>query len=188
MYVKYQMNSNTDYRGNVKLVVKVGEAEIAYSNVTDVTEGMVLLTKTEIDLVLSEAPGLWLTERESLQQKVDLKADDIRSSYLYNGPRSISEEYRQAEDLAKKWIADGSDETNAPEDLVVWAELNNQTVAWAAQSVITASMGYRLAISKIRSLRLRAKHAIRTVETNVLQSTVDQYLNEMSQYRCPIEY
>lgn len=188
MYVKYQMNSGDDYRGNVKLVVRVGDVEIAYSNVVEVGPGMVLLTPTEIELVNSEAPGLWLTEREEFQRRLDEVADEIRASYLYNGPRSISEEYRQVETVTRRWIAQGSPSHSVPEELSVWAQLNDQTAEWAAQSVLEASEFYRGAILALRTLRLTGKREMRTIDASELQSRYEHYVAQMRQYRCPIEY
>lgn len=188
MFFKYRLLHPTDYRGNVKLVVKVDDAEIAYSNVTNKDPDMVPLTQREVELVLQESPGTWFTEREEFQRRVDALADDVRASYLYNGKSTISEEYRHVEKVALDWIAAGADESNVPSEIAVWAKINQQTAMWSAQSVITASEFYRGAISQIRNLRLLAKHDIRNATTEAIPTIYAEFETTINQLRCPIEY
>lgn len=188
MHVKYLMKSPQDYRGNVKLVVGAGAGDVAYSNVSEVDDDMIPLIPSEISLVLQESPGLWLTEREEYQRRLDDKADQIRLSYLYNGRSTIVEEYKQVEEVANRWIAAGKPTDAIPQELTLWAEINNQSVEWALQSVLHAAGLYRGMVLAMRNLRLRGKHDMKILPREQLLPTLETYLEQMEAYRCPVEY
>lgn len=144
------------------------------------------LAELRLRLVKDRIP--FLTVREYYCAKLDAYADEIRASYLYNGPNSVSDEYYQAEQAAKQWVNAGSIPENTPHEVAVWAEINQQTPAWSANSIITAAEGYRTMIAIVRELRLRGKAAIKDPANENPYIVYIQFTQQLEPIRCLQEW
>lgn len=188
MYYKYLMENPEDCRGNVALVAMAGSDEIAYTHMEEPTDDMVPLTDGEINLVKEQVKVPWLTQRQRYQQMIDAKADEIRASYMFNGARTIDSEYIQVEAAVRGWEDAGAPEDNVPEEIAVWAEINNQTARWAADDVMTEVIAHRSVIRMVRTLRLRGKAEMRHGASELLEERLSFYLEQLELLRCPVDY
>lgn len=190
MFVKYIMASPTDYRGNVRLVKRdlVTDDDIAFSSVDSIEPDMTTLTleeKKDVERVIGTE---WLTERQEYQRQLDIKADEIRRSYLYNGPYTVVEEYAQVELVTKAWEAAGKPMDAVPPEIAVWADIKQRSVEWAYTDIKQATVFYRSMLTGVRELRLRGKEAMRVLPANQLHEHLTAYLEQLEQLRCPPEY
>lgn len=175
MFVKYIMQNEQDYRGWVKLIATTVQGDIAYSDVEVVENDMVLLTPAEITLVKTTTDGQWISIKESLIRRIDDKADIVRKSFKLAGADTIDLEYHQVEDRLNRWIANGSDLKDIPDEVVVWAEVNAQDIEWAISDIQAAMLLYRDSIKIIRRLRLEAKQFIIAAEPGYAKPVYDVY-------------
>lgn len=190
MFAKYTMTSPDDYRGNVALVKRDLESnqDIAYTAIDELTPDMIELTAEERQLVKSENDGLWLTERQLYQRKIDLIADEIRVSYLQKGPRSVVEEYAQVEQAAREWAAIGKPADNIPIEISLWAEISGKGVEWAYNNIVSEADMFRSMLLAVRELRLRGKEAMRILPADQLKPTFDVFIEQLESLRAPVDY
>lgn len=189
MQVKYLMLDDTDYRGNVKLIVRNEQGdEIAYTEIETPTEDMVPLTEQEVGLVQEQTSTLWLAERKELQRKIDIHADQIRQSYLYNGDLTIFSEYLQVEKVLDEWLAEGSDYNNVPVEISVWAQATGNTLEWAVNDIHYSALGHRYMLANVRSIRLLGKGRLNTEPMETLYTAFNEVIAQLEQWRCPVVY
>lgn len=190
MFVKYIMDSPEDYRGNVRLVKRDMETEddVAYTSVDVIEPDMTELTPAEKLEIERVTGGEWLTERQEYQRQLDIKADDIRRSYLYNGPYTVVEEYTQVEKATLAWEAAGKPMDAVPHEISVWADIKQRSIDWAYNDIKQATFFYRSMLTSVRELRLRGKEAMKILPANQLKDHLDAYMEQLEQLRCPPEY
>ena len=190
MFVKYTMNFPGDYRGNVRIVKRDIETEddVAYTSVDVIEPGMTELTPAEKLEIERATGGEWLTERQEYQRQLDVKADDIRRSYLYNGPYTVVEEYSQVEKVTLAWEAAGKPMDAVPPEISVWADIKQRSIDWAYNDIKQATFFYRSMLTGVRELRLRGKEAMKLLPANQLKEHLEAYMEQLEQLRCPPEY
>lgn len=190
MFVKYIMENSQDYRGNVRLVKRDVETndDVAYASVDTIEADMTQLTAAEKLEIERTIGGEWLTERQEYQRQLDVKADEIRRSYLYNGPYTVVEEYAQVEQVTLEWEAVGKPMNAVPPEISVWADIKQKSVDWAYNDIKQATFFYRSMLTGVRELRLRGKEAMKILPANQLKEHLEAYMEQLEQLRCPPEY
>lgn len=163
MYVKYVMQSPTDYRGTVKLIVRNSSGQdLAYSAVASQDADMVVLVTAEIDLVKDATNGVWPDIREALGIEIDAYADDVRKLLRPPMAETVDVEYLQVETALNEWEAAGSDPNTVPGEVSVWATIKGETLEWAINDIRTAVTQLRTTIQSIRQSRLQGKENVFT--------------------------
>jgi len=184
VFVKYVMVDNSDYRGHVKLVVRNAQSqEVAYSQVVELDDDMVVLSADEIRLVKKHSPGVWYDKREQHILAIDQLADSIRQSWLEVGTNTIDLEYRQVEQTLNEWQAAGSDPNDIPEDLLIWKDVTGQTLEWVVNDISTQIQGYKMVLSGIRRARLTGKKALRDAPDDQLEAVYANVLVQLESMR-----
>ena len=184
MFVKYVMTDVSDYRGNVRLIVRNElSQEIAYSAAEVFDSDMVELTQIEVDAILDRSPGIWYSNRNSLILKVDEYSDNIRQSHLEVGSNTIDLEYKQVEEVLLAWQAAGSDPNTVPPEISVWQQVTGETLTWVVNDIETQIYGYKNVVSAIRSIRLLGKQAIRDAPVSDLETTYTSIIADLEVLR-----
>ena len=184
MFVKYVMTNTSDYRGNVRLIVRNElSQEIAYSATEVLDPDMVELTQPEVDAILERAPGIWHTSRNALILKVDEYADDIRQSHLEVGSNTIDLEYKQVEEVLLSWQSAGADPNAVPPEISVWQQVTGETLTWVVNDIETQIAGYKSIVLAIRNIRLLGKQALRVALISDLETTYTSIIADLEVLR-----
>lgn len=185
MYVKYEMNADDDYRGNVLLVfVNENNQSIAYTEIEVPDADMTPLVETEIAQVKEHTGNRdWLTHRQHLQREIDRLADEIRVSHLHAGPMSILAEYEQTDQALSAWEEAGSDMNNVPMEVTCWAEAEGETVEWAIADIKTTTLMFRYLVREIRRIRLLGKAQMRNLPFEEIDAAFEQRRIELEALR-----
>jgi len=184
MYCKYEMKGQTDYRGNVALIVETSEGnDVAYSTVDALDADMVELVEAEVALVKRRTELPWLSVQEEYRKRLDALADEIRDSYKYPGQKTIEMEYGQVDLTLRQWKEAGSDPTTVPDEIQVWQDVTGQTLAWVVNDIEQSIGLQRQMIADIRRLRLMGKKTINEVSSDQIQTVYDQYATQLEAIR-----
>lgn len=184
MYCKYEMVGQTDYRGNVALIVETSEGkDVAYATVDVLDDDMVELIETEVALVKRRTGVDWLSVQEEYRKRLDALADAIRDSYKYPGQKTIDMEYAQVDLELRQWQAAGSDPANVPDEIQVWQDVTGQSLAWVVNDIEQSIDLHRQMISGIRRLRLMGKKTINEVPSDQIETVYNQYAVQLEAMR-----
>lgn len=103
-------------------------------------------------------------EIAALQRSLDNEAGKVREIAISKGTL-VNQEYLLAYDEASKWVKDGSNDSEVPESLSVWAEVGNITNAAAAADIIATRNMFNAGIVAVRTIRLTGKSEIAKATT-----------------------
>lgn len=134
------------------------QTEAAYIALMDWRAGTVMPTWTELmalgDVELSDL-------RLAAIDAIDSAAGEARARYTSTG-QMVTDEYRLTYDEAVAFKAAGYPAESIPESIQAWVDGSDYTVQQAADNIIATKPQLDTVLNAIRSIRLPAKHNVRS--------------------------